>query len=180
MVVIKPILVITTTVQVMSKWHGAAMVAAMLILLVSCGTTERYPYFHYEHVESSGWGDRDTLHFNVPLLRDTARYAIILAARLTEDYPYRELTMSAFFHPYPADSITKRCDAVLPTINEKGERTGGGAVYFDGEVTLDTIAANTTDSMRLDSVKISVIHTMNSRALKGVNDIGIRFEKINN
>lgn len=162
-----------------NRWCKAAMVATVLILLVSCDTTERYPYFHYEHVESSGWGDRDTLRFDVPLIRDTARYAVILAARLTEAYPYQELQMAAMFHPYPADSITKRCDVTLPTVNEKGERTGGGAVYFDGEVTLDTIAVNTTDTTRLDSMRINVIHTMRSRALKGVNDIGIRFEKIN-
>lgn len=155
------------------------MAVVMLILIVSCGTTDRYPYFHYEHVESSGWGDRDTLRFDIPLIRDTARYAVILAARLTEDYPYKELSMAAFFHPYPADSITKRCDATLATTDDKGERTGGGAVYFEGEATLDTVAVNTSDSTLLDSMRISVIHTMRSRALKGVNDIGIRFEKIN-
>ena len=113
-----------------SRFHNgiavvmAVVIAAAMLLLPACQRKPVMAHSRFVHLPSAGWQQSLPLAFTPEFDDSTALYDITLAVRHSNNYPYRNLSLTV--DCIAADSTIDRKNVDLPLADEYGNWTGGG------------------------------------------------------
>ncbi len=143
------------------------MHCALCITIASCG--QRPVYSHYEHLSSDGWLRDSVLTFTTTVA-DSARYALTMGLRATNDYPYTQLTVTT--RCQTCRSAIDRTDTVTIDItDDEGNILGKGTTIFSYDMPLTPVLL-----LADDTLTVTVTHAMRRPLLPGITDVGITAE----
>lgn len=154
----------------MMRWCCSFVIGLALLLVTSC--TGNKVYDHYDHTLLTGWEEADALQFDVPPLPETGRYATRLGLRISNAYPFQELTLIVEQTVYPGKH--KQVDTLACHLfDQKGKVEGQGVSFFQYHFSISQMALQKGDSLH-----ITVRHNMKREIMPGISDIGIEMEKV--
>ena len=140
-----------------------------ILLLTAC--KQSTVYYHYENTPEGGWEKNDVLTFDVDTMRSDGTYQEALAMRISNKYPFMQLTIIVEQTVYPAGTtMTDTLDCHL--IDERGNTTGQGISQYQYLFPLKSLQLH-----RGDSLHLSVHHDMKREILPGITGVGIKIEK---
>lgn len=141
-----------------------------LLLATSC--TGNKVYDHYNHTSLTGWEESDALSFDVPPLAESGQYATRLGLRISNAYPFKELTLIVEQTVYPGKH--KQVDTLsCHLFDQKGEVQGQGVSYYQYHFSISQMSLQKGDSLH-----IMVRHNMRREIMPGVSDVGIEVERV--
>lgn len=153
-------------VKSMSKIFKRLPVAAVILLLLSCGDL-----FHQFRSVGTSWSQCDTLAFTYPSAVDVpTRSAVDIELRNNDQYPYKEILLrielrSQLLNNSVVDTLL--CQLYSDNGTPQGSTAG---ILRQTSFPLDTI-----DILPNDTLTIKVSHLMCDDNVRGISDVGIRF-----
>jgi len=132
----------------------------------------------YRHIDDNEWTRSDTVVFSVGKVKTDALCQMETGIRLTTDYPYSNLSVTATTILIPdtagvADSLKRNTQTFRDTIlitpyNEEGDVNGSGIRNYQLTTPFRKIQLHQGDSLH-----ITLRHNMRLNILPGVNDVGM-------
>ena len=143
-------------------------IACLLTLLLTLGACQsEVAYHHYRHVSSPGWDKSDTLHFNIPPVRESGDYEVLAELRTDKNYPFQKITLIVSQTVIPeGNSFYDRLDCRL--VNQNGVIEGDGISYFQYQFHVRDMKLN-----KGDSIHLCISHNMKREIMPGIADVGI-------
>ena len=138
----------------------------LFLLLASCSGNTVYD--HYNHTSVLGWDRGEVLTYDVPRMKQEAKYATSLGLRVSGAYPFQSLTLIVEQTVIPGRKTTR--DTLNCQIyDSKGTVKGEGISYFQYH-----FLVSEKDLKQGDSLHVTVRHDMRREIIPGVSDIGIQ------
>ena len=146
---------------------------AIVISLCCVSCHKNDVYFQYNAVNPAGWSKDSAYTFEVPIMDTLASYNIYVNIRNRGEYPYQNMWL--FLHKLTPDSIqsTDSIECYLADNRGKWLGSGIGSVYEMPVLYQQNVRFKTAGTY-----KYKIVQGMRDDVLAGINDIGIRVEKI--
>lgn len=125
------------------------------------------------HADSKGWEKNEALEFTVDSLTESGNYAMTLALRVNDSYPFQNLHIVVDQTIYPSRQTVNDTITCYVT-NRRGIMRGYGVSLYQYELPL-----RKRFYMHGDSIQIRVRHNMKREILPGIADVGIVMKKDN-
>ena len=130
-------------------------------------------YHSYHSLPNGKWAKSDTITMEYPFDSVPETYRVFLELRNTSNYPYRNLNLIVQDN-FP-DSATFRLDSLSINLADSTGRwlgKGWGSIYQL------SVPIKSVYSLHPYNYKIKIINNMIDANLEGINDMGIRMEKV--
>ncbi|WP_294474196.1 gliding motility lipoprotein GldH [uncultured Bacteroides sp.] len=141
-------------------------------LLSACN--ENTVYHSYQSLPDEGWGKSDTLSFQVPVTDSIPTTLRLFAeVRNRTKYPYRDLHL--FISQNLQDSTVWRTDTIAISLADSTGRwmgKGWGSIYQSATF------VKSVRPLHPGKYTIKVMNGMKDEMLQGLNDVGIRIERL--
>ena len=144
----------------------------ILIWLSSCGTNDGF--FQYEALPSSGWHQGSTLQFSVNISDTTSGYNVFVNVRNRGEYPHQNLWL--FIEQQSPDSTVFSDSINFYLADQRGKWLGSGVGSVFEMPVLYRQQIQFPDS---GTYHFSFRQGMRDSVLIGLNDLGLRIEKVN-
>jgi len=141
------------------------------ILAVSC--TGNDVYFQYDSVNPKGWSKDSLYGFDIPITDTAALYNVYVNIRNRGEYPYQNLWL--FLSKTTPDTIQSKDSIECYLADQRGKWLGKGLG------TILEMPVLYQQNVRFKTAGIyhyKIVHGMRDSVLAGINDIGIRVEKV--
>ena len=148
-------------------------VRAILISLVIVSCSGNDVYFQYDSVNPKGWSKDSLYGFDIPITDTVALYNVYVNIRNRGEYPYQNLWL--FLTKITPDSIESKDSIECYLADQRGKWLGKGL----GSILEMPVLYQ--QKVRFKSSGIyhyKIVHGMRDSLLSGINDIGIRVEKV--
>ncbi len=125
----------------------------------------------YHSMPHTNWMQKDTLHFSVPPVEEDGIYESCIGIRLTDRFPYANLTLRVeqqFFPSAVTDSQTIKCQFT----DQYGMFNGTGVGLYEYLFPINTIKLNAGDS-----IETSICHIMNKDTITQITEVGYIVKK---
>lgn len=142
-----------------------------LFLLSACSNSD--VYFQYKTINQEGWNKDSVLTFDVKITDTTSAYNVYVNIRNSGDYPYQNLWL--FLNKTDPDSTSVNDSIECYLADQRGKWLGSGVGSIKEMPVLYEQNKHFTKS---GIYKYSVVQGMREDVLKGINDVGIRIEKV--
>ena len=152
--------------------HTFLYIGMLAVMLLTTGCRQATVYYHYEHMDVDGWDRVDTIHFYIPPVDDSGTYEASIGLRITDDYPFQDLTIVVNQTRLPARD-TKSETHVLQLADDLGNTRGQGVSEYQYLSPLEALQLQKGDSLH-----VCIYHDMRREILKGVTDVGFRLKRI--
>jgi len=146
---------------------------AILISLVTVSCSGNDIYFQYDSVNPKGWSKDSLYGFDIPVTDTVALYNVYVNIRNRGEYPYQNLWL--FLTKITPDSIESKDSIECYLADQRGKWLGKGL----GSILEMPVLYQ--QKVRFKSSGIyhyKIVHGMRDSLLSGINDIGIRVEKV--
>jgi len=146
---------------------------AILISLVTMSCSGNDIYFQYDSVNPKGWSKDSLYGFDIPVTDTVALYNVYVNIRNRGEYPYQNLWL--FLTKITPDSIESKDSIECYLADQRGKWLGKGL----GSILEMPVLYQ--QKVRFKSSGIyhyKIVHGMRDSLLSGINDIGIRVEKV--
>jgi len=146
---------------------------AILISLVAVSCSGNDIYFQYDSVNPKGWSKDSLYGFDIPVTDTVALYNVYVNIRNRGEYPYQNLWL--FLTKITPDSIESKDSIECYLADQRGKWLGKGL----GSILEMPVLYQ--QKVRFKSSGIyhyKIVHGMRDSLLSGINDIGIRVEKV--
>lgn len=146
---------------------------AILIVLINVGCSKNDIFFQYQTIESQGWNKDSLYTFDVNIDDTLAAYNLYVNIRNKGDYPYQNLWL--FLNKTSPDSIQVSDSIECYLADQRGKWLGAGVG------STKEMSVLYQQNIRFQSPGIyhyKIVHGMRDTILIGINDIGIRVEKV--
>jgi len=146
---------------------------AFLISLVTVSCSGNDIYFQYDSVNPKGWSKDSLYGFDIPVTDTVALYNVYVNIRNRGEYPYQNLWL--FLTKITPDSIESKDSIECYLADQRGKWLGKGL----GSILEMPVLYQ--QKVRFKSSGIyhyKIVHGMRDSLLSGINDIGIRVEKV--
>lgn len=143
-----------------------------MFLLNSCG--EKDVFFQYEAVPAVGWHQDSAIHFNVSITDTSSLYNVYVNVRNRGEYPHQNLWL--FIEQQSPDStiFTDSINFYLADQRGKWLGTGIGSVFE-----MPVLYRQQVQFPDSGAYHFSFRQGMRDSILAGLNDLGLRIEKVN-
>lgn len=141
------------------------------LLVVSC--TNNDVFFRYKTVAASGWNKDSLYTFDIPIKDISASYNIYVNIRNRGEYPYQNLWL--FLNKINPDSLQTNDSIECYLADGRGKWLGKGI----GSIMEMPVLYQ--QNVRFNNAGIyhyKIVHGMRDSILMGINDIGMRVEKV--
>ncbi len=142
-----------------------------IIALSSCVKNNRYESAHT--IQNENWDKTDTAFFKVNISDTTAKYNMYLKIRRSINYPYSNLWLRTYTKlPDSAKAVSSDLEITLEEKNGKptGNQFGNNIEHL--------ILIQDHVKMKKGLYKIWLLQNMRDDVLKGVLNIGLRIERL--
>ena len=144
---------------------------AVVLLLFSCNS--RDVYMQYVHVDKGNWHKDSVIKFDIAITDTVSHYNLYVNIRNRSEYPFQNMWL--FVETFNPDSAVTRDTIEFYLADNKGKwlGTGVGAAYE-----MPVLYRQNLQFSQKGIYNFSVFHGMRDTVLKGINDVGMRLEKI--
>jgi gliding motility-associated lipoprotein GldH len=151
-----------------------SILSAILISLLIVGCTSHDVYFLYNSVSNNGWSKDTSYVFHVPITDTTATYNVYINIRNRGEYPYQNLWL--FLRSTdPGNTLTKdSVECYLADQRGKWLGTGMGSI-----MEMPVLYKQNVRFSKPGTYNYRIVQGMRDSLLMGINDIGMRVEKVN-
>ena len=141
------------------------------MLLIGCSGNDIY--FQYNPVAVKGWSKDTAYVFNVPVSDTTATYNVYVNIRNRSEYPYQNLWL--FLKKISPDTIQTKDSIECYLADQRGKwlGTGMGSIMEMPVLYKQNVRFNKAGTYRYE-----IVQGMRDTMLIGINDIGMRVEKV--
>jgi len=145
----------------------------MLISLFALACTSNDVYFQYRSVNSKGWNKDSLYTFDIPINDTTATYNVYVNVRNRGEYPYQNLWL--FLSKTNPDKIQTRDSIECYLADQRGKWLGSG---IGSILEMPVIYQQNIRFKSVGTYHYKIVQGMRDSILTGINDIGMRVEKI--
>lgn len=141
------------------------------LFIVSCNTND--VYFKYIAIDAKGWNKDSLYAFNVPIIDTISTYNVYVNVRNVGNYPYQNLWL--FLSKMSPDSvlINDSIECYLADNRGKWLGTGVGSLFE-----MPILYQQNVKFKNAGNHQYKIVQGMRDTVLVGINDIGIRVEKV--
>ena len=147
-----------------------AIIICCIALGASCTRNAIYNE-KYHSMPDANWLQRDTLHFSVPPIEEDGIYESFIGIRLTDRFPYANLTLRVeqqFFPSAVTDSQTIKCQFT----DQHGVFNGTGVGLHEYSFPINMMKLNAGDS-----IQATICHIMNKDTIPQITEVGYIVKK---
>lgn len=154
--------------MMLKKW----VFFSMLLVLSSCGGND--VFYQYETVPANGWHQDTAIHFDVNIADTVSRYNVYVNVRNRGEYPHQNLWL--FIEQQSPDSTVLIDSINFYLADQRGKWLGSGVGSVFEMPVLYRQQIQFPDS---GAYHFSFRQGMRDSVLLGLNDLGLRIEKVN-
>lgn len=149
------------------------MAAFIPLFIIGCSNND--VYFKYKSVPISGWNKDSLCTFDVNIKDPSSAYNLYINIRNRGEYPYQNLWL--FLNKITPDSLQTSDSVECYLADNQGKWLGSGI----GSVLEMSVLYQQNIKFKTAGIyKYRIGHGMRDTVLAGINDIGIRVEKVDN
>jgi gliding motility-associated lipoprotein GldH len=149
------------------------ILSAIAVLLLLVGCTGRDVYFNYNPVSSKGWS-KDTMYiFKVSITDTASAYNIYVNVRNRGEYPYQNLWL--FMKRISPDTVQTKDSIECFLADQRGKWLGSG---IGSIMEMPILYQENVKFHKAGVYKYGIVQGMRDSLLMGINDIGMRVEKV--
>jgi len=146
---------------------------AIFFSLFIVGCTSNDVYFQYKSVATKGW-NKDSLYcFDVPIDDISATYNVYVNVRNRTEYPYQNLWL--FLSKTTPDKIQTKDSIECYLADQRGKWLGSG---LGSIMEMPVLYQQKVRFKTKGTYHYKIVHGMRDSILTGINDIGMRVEKV--
>ena len=146
---------------------------AIFISLIAVACTSNDVYFQYQSVASQGWNKDSLYRFDIPIVDTTATYNVYVNIRNRGEYPYQNLWV--FLAKTTPDSIESKDSIECYLADKRGKWLGSG---LGSILEMPVLYQQNVRFSKAGIYHYKIRQGMRDSLLKGINDIGMRVEKV--
>lgn len=140
-------------------------------LMAAC--TNNNVYFQYHDVNPEGWKSNDVYTFNFEIEDTTSEYDVYINVRNTPEYPFQNIWL--FISEMNPDSTVVNDTIEFYLADARGKWLGTGAGQTKE---MPVLYHQNLRFEQAGTYQYKITHGMRVDELTGINDIGVRVEKI--
>lgn len=144
-----------------------ALVFLLFIISFITACNEDMAYSKYADISTVGWERSDSIVFNIPPLKKSGIYNLVLGTRISNDFPFKSIDVIVEQTVYPK-KITY-CDTITYHFFDNDGRMLGSGI--SNHQYLCSVSSHSYQQN--DSVHIYVRHNMKREILTGITSVGI-------
>jgi len=141
------------------------------IMAVAC--TSNDVYFQYNPVALKGWSKDSLYGFDIPITDTTAVYNVYVNVRNRGEYPYQNLWL--FLSKTTPDKIMSKDSIECYLADQRGKWLGSG---LGSIMEMPVLYQQNVRFKTKGTYHYKIVHGMRDSVLAGINDIGMRVEKV--
>jgi len=146
---------------------------AIFLSLLFVGCTSNDVYFNYNPVSANGWS-KDTMYvFNIPIKDTLATYNVYVNVRNRSEYPYQNLWL--FLSKSTPDKVQSKDSIECYLADQRGKWLGSG---LGAVLEMPILYQQNVRFSKAGTYQYKIVHGMRDSILLGINDIGMRVEKV--
>ena len=146
---------------------------AIFISLIAVACTSNDVYFKYQSVASQGWNKDSLYRFDIPIVDTIATYNVYVNIRNRGEYPYQNLWV--FLAKTTPDSIESKDSIECYLADKRGKWLGSG---LGSILEMPVLYQQNVRFSKSGTYHYKICQGMRDSLLKGINDIGMRVEKV--
>ena len=146
---------------------------AIFISLIAVACTSNDVYFQYQSVASQGWNKDSLYRFDIPIVDTIATYNVYVNIRNRGEYPYQNLWV--FLAKTTPDSIESKDSIECYLADKRGKWLGSG---LGSILEMPVLYQQNVRFSKAGTYHYKIRQGMRDSLLKGINDIGMRVEKV--
>jgi len=146
----------------------------LLIAMGIVGCTSRDVYFKYTTINPTGWSQDSLYGFDVEITDTTSKYNVYINVRNNGNYPYQNLWLFLKQTQPTKLELKDSIEFYLADIRGKWLGSGMGAIHDMPVLYQQNVQFN-----KAGTYHYSIGQGMRDSLLVGINDIGMRIEKVN-
>lgn len=146
-------------------------IVSISLFLVSC--TSNDVYFQYRTVAPGGWSKDSLYAYDVSITDAAANYNVYVNIRNRGEYPNQNLWL--FIRKIMPDSVISNDTINFYLADQRGKWLGSGV----GSVfEMPVLYQQNIRFPKVGTYRYEIFHGMRDSMLQGINDVGLRVEKI--
>lgn len=139
--------------------------------LVACVNND--VYLKYKSITTQGWNKDSICTFDVPIKDASASYNIYINIRNRGEYPYQNLWV--FLSKMTPDSVITKDSVECYLADKRGKWYGTG---IGSVMEMPVLYQQNVKFSKAGIYRYKIVHGMRDSVLNGLNDIGMRVEKV--
>jgi gliding motility-associated lipoprotein GldH len=143
------------------------------VLLVLAGCTSNDVFFQYAAVNPKGWSKDSLYCFDIPITDTLSSYNLYVNIRNRGEYPYQNLWL--FLNKISPDKTQKKDSIECYLADQRGKWLGSG---IGSVLEMPVLYQQNVRFKQAGIYHYKIVHGMRDTVLMGINDIGMRVEKI--
>jgi len=149
------------------------LLPAILISLLAVACTSNDVFFQYKAVAPKGWNKDSLYSFDVKILDTLSAYNVYVNVRNRGEYPYQNLWV--FIHKSTPDTIQTNDSIECYLADQHGKWLGSG---IGSVMEMPVLYQQNVHFNKAGIYHYKIAHGMRDSILTGINDIGIRVERV--
>lgn len=145
----------------------------ILISLLTAACTNSDVYFQYKSVTSKGWSKDSVYIFDIPIKDTAGTYNVYVNVRNRGEYPYQNLWL--FLNKTTPDKIQTKDSIECYLADQRGKWLGSG---IGSIMEMPILYQQNVRFKNKGTYHYKIVHGMRDSVLYGINDIGMRVEKV--
>jgi gliding motility-associated lipoprotein GldH len=146
---------------------------ALLIVLTNVGCSKNDVFFQYQNIESKGWNKDSLYTFDITVQDTLTAYNLYVNIRNKGEYPYQNLWL--FLNKTNPDSTQMKDSIECYLADQRGKWLGFGV----GSIKEMSVLYQQNIRFKSPGIyRYKIVHGMRDTILIGINDIGMRLEKV--
>ncbi|HJV78004.1 MAG TPA: gliding motility lipoprotein GldH [Paludibacter sp.] len=141
------------------------------LLTVACSNSD--VFFQYKAVASKGWNKDSLYSFDVNITDTVSAYNVYVNVRNRGEYPYQNLWL--FLDKTSPDKIQIKDSVECYLADQRGKWLGSG---IGSVMEMPVLYQQNARFKKAGIYHYKIVHGMRDSVLIGINDIGMRFEKV--
>jgi gliding motility-associated lipoprotein GldH len=145
----------------------------IFISFMAVACTSNDVYFQYKSVASKGWSKDSLYGFDIPITDTAAVYNVYVNVRNRGEYPYQNLWL--FLSKSTPDKIQSKDSIECYLADQRGKWLGSG---LGSIMEMPVLYQQNVRFKTKGTYHYKIVHGMRDSVLAGINDIGMRVEKV--
>jgi gliding motility-associated lipoprotein GldH len=148
-------------------------ICAIFISLLAVACTGNDVYFKYDTINPKGWSKDSLYRFDIPITDTISTYNIYVNVRNRGEYPYQNLWL--FLNKMTPDKTQTKDSIECYLADQRGKWLGSGL----GSIMEMPVLYQQNVRFKTKGIyQYKIVHGMRDSILTGINDIGMRVEKV--
>jgi len=143
----------------------------VLLFAISCSNNN--VFFNYKTINSVGWNKDSLYTFDIPIKDISCTYNIYVNVRNRGEYPYQNLWL--FLNKMSPDSTVVNDSIECYLADQRGKWLGSG---IGSIMEMPILYQQNVRFNKTGIYRYKIVHGMRDTVLRGINNIGMRVEKV--